>query len=79
MAIPSEDDYVRVTDDAPSEYHPSKYGAVVSVAKCEADLTQKSTGVPIGDFVVWVGVDLGDGVDLKVIPVEWLEVVDRIP
>lgn len=79
MAVPTEEDYVRIADDAPFEYHPSMYGAVVSVAKCDAELTQQATGVPIGDYVVWVGIHLGNDVELKVVPVEWLQVVDRIP
>lgn len=79
MAEPTEEDYVRIADNAPAKYHPSKYGAVVSVSKCGAEITRKSTGVPIGELIVWVGVDLGDSVEVKIIPVDWLEVVDCLP
>lgn len=78
MALPEENDFVEVLQDAPNKFSPGKRGAVVSVAKCVSNTTEQATGIPIGNYVIWVGVIDGGSVEAKVIPAEWLSVVDGI-
>lgn len=78
MSLPEEDDFVEVSNEAPREFSPGKRGAVVSVAKCRSEVTEKTTGIPVGDYVIWVGVVVGGSVEAKVIPAEWLSVIDQI-
>lgn len=78
MTLPSEDDFVEVSKNAPVQFGPGMRGAVVSVAKCRSPVTEESTGIPVGDYVIWVGI-LDDGkVVPKVVPEIWLRVVDSI-
>lgn len=78
MTLPKEDDFIEVSKDAPNAFTPGKRGVVVSVAKCRSKATEEATGIPIGSFVIWVGVLDGGSVDAKVIPAKWLRVVDQI-
>lgn len=78
MTLPEEDDFVEVSEDAPEEFSPGKRGAVVSVAVCQSKVTEDSTGIPMGDHVIWVGVLNGGSVKAKVIPAKWLRVIDEI-
>lgn len=78
MKQPQEDDFVEVSENAPVEFSPSKRGVVVSVASCKSKITEASTGIPIGEPVIWVGIVDGQEVKPKVIPGKWLTVVDQI-
>ncbi|MEM9422904.1 MAG: hypothetical protein AAF986_10465 [Pseudomonadota bacterium] len=68
-----EDEFVRVSDNAPSDFFPGKTGVIVSIAKCASPITERTTGTKIGDLVIWVGIDLGETVEAVVVPEKWLE------
>ncbi|MEP1144017.1 MAG: hypothetical protein ABJH52_09870 [Henriciella sp.] len=67
-----EDEFVQVLAKAPDKYGPGLVGIAISIAKCVHEDTVASTGIPIGDLVIWVGLDRGNGVEAIVIPSEWL-------
>ena len=77
MNQPKEDDFVEVSKNAPSKYSPGARGVVVSVAECTSKVTEEATGIPVGDYVIWVGVVDGGSVEAKTIPAKWLSVVDQ--
>ena len=68
-----EDEFVRILDNAPSDYFPGKTGVIVSIATCASPITERTTGTKIGDLVIWVGIDLGETVEAVVVPEKWLE------
>lgn len=77
VRLPEEDDFVEVLKGAPKEFSPGQRGVVVSVAKCLSKVTEKATGVPVGEHVVWVGIIDSETVKAKVIPAQWLSVIDQ--
>lgn len=77
MRLPQEDEFVEVLEEAPDDYYPGRQGVVFSVAKCQSKITQKNTGIPVGDYVIWVGVVDEKKVKAKVIPAKWLRVISQ--
>ena len=77
VRLPEEDDFVEVLKGAPKEFSPGRRGVVVSVAKCLSKVTEKATSVPVGDHVIWVGIIDSGTAEAKVIPAQWLSVIDQ--
>lgn len=68
-----EDEFVRILDNAPSDYFPGETGVIVSIATCASPITERTTGMKIGELVIWVGIDTGETVEAVVVPEQWLE------